>query len=141
MQKLQAIERRCKACQKKEALTKENFQERRFKNKAGQPVVYYSRKCLDCIKDGLKYYYNHRDYCKEVSLPELKYKCVYEPEYTGYRGKYLGWWNVMETLRMGYLPPGSVWEFQNMKFIVRGNEGLNHDSHPEDFERQRMEPM
>ena len=140
MYELSTPKRRCKICQEEKDLTKENFQERWFKD---ETVVYYSRKCIDCIKNGLQHYYNHRDYCKEVSTPEYKYKCIHEPELTGFLGKYLGFDQMRQTLMDGYMPPGSMWyrEVEDVTYVIRGNEGLNHDSPPEEFERQRLEEL
>ena len=143
MQKLQETSRTCKKCQEKKALTKENFQKRRFKNRAGQPVIYYSRVCVACWKEEFKSYSYQKDYDKETRNPEYKYKCVYEPEYTGFLGKYIGFDHMRQTLLDGYMPPGSQWyrEVDGVTYVVRGNEGLSSEDPPDKFVRQRLESI
>jgi hypothetical protein len=135
----QKATRVCKVCCERKPLDKENFQQAKSKpNRKGIAKQYYYWTCLECQNiDRMSDY----DYCKEVGHKEKKYQCIDEPEFTGYKGKYLGHWEIDRTLKMGYLPPGSIWEFCGIRYVVRGNEGLNYDDPPEKFKRQRMEQM
>ncbi len=123
MREMRKDKRRCKQCLKDKKLNKENFKQagaNKKRNKAKIAKQYFCRVCRVCEKENRV----QPDCMKLVNVPEQKYLCISEPFYSGYLGKYINKDNMEETLRMGYMPPGSQWFLaeQGVTFAVRGNE-------------------
>ncbi len=121
--------RKCKTCGKTKPLTQKYFYRGTRKRTNGQR--YFARACIKCRLKKTSYRVQNTKYS---AYKRGDYKCVWEPEMTGFKDRLFHYRMFLTMLDEGTLPPGTVWQNQRTgrKYRVVGNEVYH--KFPENFE-------
>ena len=121
--------RTCKTCGKEKPLTHKNF----YAGEGGSQrrKRYYARECIPCRRKKAGY---QKQNTKYSPYKRGDYRCIEEPEVTGYKGRLFHYRMFLMMLDEGTLPPGTIWQNQRTgrKYRIVGNE-VYHEF-PENFE-------
>lgn len=120
--------RKCKTCGDPKPLNHKHYDH----SKGGHyGKKYWARECKDCRRKKAGYMVQNT---RHSPFKRGDYRCVEEPEMTGFKGRLFHYRMFLNMLDDGTLPPGTIWQNERTgrKYKVVGNEVYH--KFPERFE-------